>query len=282
MHSDPSERLAQQPSPPGTKLHKWTVIGVGALLAIGALIYSQQIPDPAPSSPEPRLAITKDRAVSALTAEESQQIERVFHEYQPVKVIPLPKLASSDSTVRKELLDFLTFEEAPKWLETDELIRKNVVAISNLGTGQIAYKHLLIPRPAGKLEVESRDGKLYLSHANYRRFDHITERLASIDIDATLRFYVRYRGLFQQAYNELGAANTPFETAGVGAIDELLATPDVAGELELTQKSVIYKYADPKLEQLSDSQKLLLRIGPDNRHKIKAKLTELRRILLGE
>jgi hypothetical protein len=45
------------------------------------------------------------------------------------------------------------------------------------------------------------------------------------------------------------------------------------------QPSVVYKYADPKLEGLSSGQKLLIRMGPANEGVIKAKLRELRELL---
>jgi hypothetical protein len=45
------------------------------------------------------------------------------------------------------------------------------------------------------------------------------------------------------------------------------------------QPSVLYKYADPKLESLSSGQKLLIRMGPENETAVKAKLRELRAAL---
>ena len=88
--------------------------------------------------------------------------------------------------------------------------------------------------------------------------------------------------LFQQAYQELGYPGGYFNDRLVDAIDNALATPDVGGAVALTQPKVLYEYADPALQSLSAGQKALLRMGPDNAAKVKAKLRELRRIIAAQ
>jgi hypothetical protein len=82
--------------------------------------------------------------------------------------------------------------------------------------------------------------------------------------------------LFQQAYEELGYPGAYFNDRLVHAIDHLLATPEIAGDLALKQPRVLYEFADPQLEMLSAGQKAMLRIGPDNARRVKAKLRALR------
>jgi hypothetical protein len=60
------------------------------------------------------------------------------------------------------------------------------------------------------------------------------------------------------------------------AIDDLLATPDVKGPVQLVQPKVFYEFADPGLEGRSAGQKLLIRMGSANAEIIKAKLRDLR------
>ena len=62
-------------------------------------------------------------------------------------------------------------------------------------------------------------------------------------------------------------------------IDHLLAAPDLSGPIALTQPKVLYEFADPALQDLSAGQKILVRIGPDNEAKVKAKLREIRKLL---
>jgi hypothetical protein len=65
-------------------------------------------------------------------------------------------------------------------------------------------------------------------------------------------------------------------------IDHLLTTPDIKGPIALTQPKVLYEFADPAFEQLSAGQKALLRMGPDNEARVKAKLREVRKALQHE
>jgi hypothetical protein len=59
-------------------------------------------------------------------------------------------------------------------------------------------------------------------------------------------------------------------------IDNLMAAPDITTDIALVRPNVMYQFADPKLEELSAGQKLMLRMGPTNAAIIKAKLRELR------
>ena len=102
---------------------------------------------------------------------------------------------------------------------------------------------------------------------------------AEMDTAALARWYLRYEPLLQQAYAELGNGEARVRDAILGGIELMLAAPAPAGELELTQPAVFYKYADPALESLPESQKLLIRMGPRNRAIIVAQLQRLREAL---
>ena len=67
----------------------------------------------------------------------------------------------------------------------------------------------------------------------------------------------------------------------VEAIDDLLAAPAVTGPLKLTQPKVLYEFADARLEQRSAGQKIMLRMGSDNAARVKAKLAQFRREIVG-
>ena len=82
-------------------------------------------------------------------------------------------------------------------------------------------------------------------------------------------------------------ARPPRPHTVVAVIDQLLATPEpagplavklteVKGEVASTQPWTRYEFADPKLEALPAGSKALLRMGPENSRKLKAKLREFR------
>ena len=59
----------------------------------------------------------------------------------------------------------------------------------------------------------------------------------------------------------------------------LLAAPDPEAPIRLEQPKILYQYADPNLENRSAGQKIMMRIGKTNAAALKAKLTEIRRLI---
>ena len=82
---------------------------------------------------------------------------------------------------------------------------------------------------------------------------------------ALVSLYVRHYPLFQQSYRELGYPNGHFNDRLVEAIDLMLATPESPAALKVVQPKIFYEFADRDLEQLPAGQKLMLRIGRDER-----------------
>ena len=66
----------------------------------------------------------------------------------------------------------------------------------------------------------------------------------------------------------------------LSTIDDLLNTPEPREPIAVVQRHVLYEFADPELENLSAGQKMLIRMGPQNRLRVKTKLLDLRRVLL--
>jgi Protein of unknown function (DUF3014) len=89
--------------------------------------------------------------------------------------------------------------------------------------------------------------------------------------------YRHFYPLFQQAYVDLGYPDGYFNDRLVEVIDHLLATPEVAGPIKLTQPGVFYQYADPSIEERSTGQKLMIRLGSQNAAVVKEKLRALRK-----
>jgi hypothetical protein len=94
--------------------------------------------------------------------------------------------------------------------------------------------------------------------------------------DALLSRYARFYPFFQEQYENLGYPTRYFNDRVVEVIDHLLATPEVEEPARLVQPRVLYEFTDPRLENLSAGQKILLRMGRTNQLKLKAKLREIR------
>jgi hypothetical protein len=62
-------------------------------------------------------------------------------------------------------------------------------------------------------------------------------------------------------------------------IQHLLDTPEPARPVRLVKPEASYVFEDPELEALSAGQKILIRMGPSNAERVKAKLSEIREAL---
>jgi hypothetical protein len=54
---------------------------------------------------------------------------------------------------------------------------------------------------------------------------------------------------------------------------------EIKGPVQPERPWVLYEFADPDLQSLSAGQRLLLRMGPVNERRVKAKLEEIRRLV---
>ena len=118
-----------------------------------------------------------------------------------------------------------------------------------------------------------------MGEATFSRYNQAIAVFSAIDKVALAKFYRWSQPLWQQAYNELGNAEVSFNKVTITALDRLLSAPDIEGDIVLTRPSVMFKYADPDLEKRSDSDKLMLRLGSDNRRILKAALREFKKEL---
>ena len=98
----------------------------------------------------------------------------------------------------------------------------------------------------------------------------------AVDTDEAVAFYERLEPLFSQAFAELGYPDRRFDQVLEEAITQVLAAPELEGPFQLVRPSVMYRYADEELENLSKVEKLLLQMRPENAAQLKAKLAAFR------
>jgi hypothetical protein len=123
---------------------------------------------------------------------------------------------------------------------------------------------------------------MYMNPVSYQRYDGYAETIASLDTPTLVETFHTLRPLYEEAYGQLGLNPDDFDNALIRALDRVLATPEIEEPIALTRKSVMYKYADPQLEELTPMQKQLLRMGPDNIRRIKEQARALREGLLNQ
>ena len=159
---------------------------------------------------------------------------------------------------------------------TTDIVRRIVVTVDNLPREKVARRLMPVKPVPGPMVVAGNGDARVLDEANAARYSSYIHLVDTVPTAAVVDAYVRNYPAFQQRYVELGYPDGYFNNRLVEVIDHLLAAPEPAGPLRLAQPKVLYTFADPELEKLSEGQKILLRMGPDNAARVKAKLREIR------
>jgi hypothetical protein len=192
---------------------------------------------------------------------------------------PLPSLAESDGPL-SEAFATLLGHKLPDFVYLKNIIHRIVATVDNLPRDHLAPR-LMPVSPVPGLPITERGGNdLSLSMKNSERYRPYVGLAEAIPTDASVSIYAHFYPLFQEQYENLGYPDRYFNDRVVEVIDHLLATPEIEEPARLVQPRVLYEFADPKLENLSAGQKILLRMGRTNQLKLKAKLREIRHRLV--
>jgi hypothetical protein len=265
------------------------VIVVLALIAVAAAFFFLRDGEPAvsPTATTP-VAVTPQAMASSSAASVAPIVE--YAPPQPaIEVEPLPGLNDSDSSVLAALQQ-LRGEGLLQLLVPQELLRKFVLAVNNVAEGKVIheYRPIVSPPPpfiADTFSVMVEGAAVdqeRVSPNNFQRYEPYVTTLALIDSDAAVAVYRRFYPLLEEAFRELGLKKPNFHSVMIAAVDNILAAPDAQGDLLLVRPKVFYQYADPALETLPQTHKLMLRMGPENARSVKASLRQLRARLVNQ
>jgi hypothetical protein len=272
-----------------------------AALAGGAIYYFYvlnnvpevgEAPLPPPISKErerPGPATDEEDSVSSMPLESSRDSREAP---VPETAEPLPALAESDAAVRETADELLGQETARKNLVTEGVISRFVATIDALTLDELPKNIMPVEDPVGDFEVVSEgpsqdinpetglpETRYVLDSSNFQRYATQVEILEAVDTRSLVGQYHRYYPLLQQSYRELGYPEGEFNDRLGEVIQHLLDTPEPARPVRLVKPEASYVFEDPELEALSAGQKILIRMGPSNAERVKAKLSEIREAL---
>ena len=191
----------------------------------------------------------------------------------------MPALADSDTSFNAALLALPGAQALGSLLRPENTIRHLVATVDNLPRHKLAVELRPLESTSGTLLVSGGDQQAKLDDRNSARYTSAVAILGSLDMHAVNDLYRHYYPLFQRAYEDLGYPQKRFNDRLVAVIDHLLQAPRPPAPLALVRPKVFWEFADPKLEALSAGQKLMLRLGPENRAIVERKLRELRALV---
>jgi DUF3014 family protein len=252
---------------PARRFNPWiAVVAIAAIAWIGALAFRwafQPSFEPAPHATPLAAEPSSDRPTPTTPAGRLLDAGSVAPS--------LPKLEASDSMMRDSLAGLVGRQAFADYFIAADIVRRIVATVDNLPRATA---------PRRVMPLNAVPGAFAPDGTNYARYAPYVRVLEAIESQALVQAYVRTYPLFQRAYEELGFPGKYFNHRLVEAIDDLLATPELETPPALMRPRVLYEFADPDLETRSAGQKMLLRMGPENAVRVKAKLGEIRRELV--
>lgn len=253
-----------------------TAVLAGAVALIAASYFLWPQPEPPAAPPTAAVAPPESAPAPALAPPAEPVIEHPIEALKPPEAPPPVALDDSDGPIAAALGHLLGDERLRKWFHTDAMVRRFVATVDNLSRPTVATKVRSLQPVPGGFEVVRDGDAIMVSAGNAARYAPYVQALERVDAKQLAGVYLRFYPLFQRAYEELGYPKAYFNDRLVASIDHLLAAPEPPTPLRLTQPKVLYEFEDPQLEALSAGQKAMLRLGPDNAQRVKARLRALR------
>ena len=244
--------------------------------------------------PPPVVAVQEEEPAPAPEPVEEPVIEEeVVTEEPVVEEPPLPDLAASDPAALEALTGMVGAEPVNQFVAQEAVISRFVATVDALDGRQVPAVIQAVQGPGGEFQATADEQpesvildevgdpipQYVLDPVNYQRYTPYVQMVEDVDPVQAVAIYRRNQPLFDEAFDQLGYAEGDFEQRLRAIIDELLATPDVSGPVRLIKPEAFYLFADEELEALSAGQKVLLRMGPENAARIKAKLAEIKAAL---
>lgn len=208
-------------------------------------------------------------------------------EPEPVEPEPLPEpepepVDTSDGAVKTELLNLSENENLGRLMVNDALLQRFVIMTNNLADQNLAVNHQVLTPPEQPFRTFEQADKEFIDPASYKRYTPYVDALDSMKPEAVQQLYLQYKPTIDKIFAEISGPSESFDEKLINAIDLLLDTPEVPVPIEVYTDSVMFKFKDERLESLAAPQKQLLRTGPENMRRIKAKLREIREALTEE
>jgi len=276
-----SQPTSQQTANPSS--NSWwvisTIIAMVVLVIIWFVFLKEEKP-PVVNEPEIPQVVEVEPEVEIIAAEPEliepeASIAEVVIEQGPI----LPTLDESDAWLEEKLPTITWRKELLKLVIDDDMIRRFVVFTDNFSQGILAYEHSPLIKPttsfSGREINENGQVVIKWDNSSSRRFSLYVDLLRSIDSDTLVSWYYELKPLVDEAYRELGYPDEDFTDILQDAITKVLDMEIPKERLELIRPSVMYQYKSEEIEQLDDSDKLMLRLGKENLLVIKSVLLEI-------
>ena len=258
----------------------WVVVAIGLMIVAAIAYFGLKRTEPPPTEP-PRAAAPAPEAVPEQAAPRHESGPQIRYP-APTEQKGAQAPQEGEAGLWNAVVGLLGDKSLEALLNRQDFVPRVVATVDNLPRRKLPQRLTPVKLPGGTLVVIGEGNNAVLSPANAARYERYLRLMEAVDTRTLLDVYARYYPLFQQAFRELGYPNGYFNDRVVEVIDDMLAAPELREAARLDQPKVYYIFEDPALEALSAGQKMLIRIGPLNAAKAKAKLREIRKELVSQ
>jgi hypothetical protein len=266
----------------GKSLFTHITIGVVVVAILIAVYFWPGEPqeEPVIVEPEPIVLVptVDDPVEPELTPQITEPLVETEPEPEPEVLAPEP-LDVSDGTVKTRLLKLSDYEAFARLLVDDGILQRFVIMTTSLANEEVPANHQFLNPPEKPFRTYQQADKEWIDPASYKRYTPYVDVLESLETNSLLELYALYKPAIDEIFAEISDPDDEFDEKLIMAIDLLLNTPEVPVPVEVYTDSVMFKYKDSQLESLTAPQKQLLRTGPENMRRIKAKLREFKEAL---
>ncbi len=268
------------------------VILIALALVAWYLLSVRQAPEQAELPPQP-IAVEEEAPPPAPQPEVAKPADARPPAPPPEPVEeepPLPPLEDSDPLAIETMSGLVGEAPVQQFMAHENVVSRLVATLDALSARQVPASIKAVEGPGGEFQATADENpatvirneagdpipQYVLDPVNYRRYTPYVDALEAVSTEQLVIAYRDYQPLFDEAFRQLGYPEGDFEQRLRVVIDELLATPEVSDPVRLIKPEAYYLYADKGLESLTAGQKTLLRMGPENAARVKAKLAEIR------
>ena len=278
-------QVNEQKQPP------YLIYAVVLVVILAAVVWLVLIPEQ--KEPQAPQVITPSEPVETIVKTEEQQpyiepeletlVEPEPEPVQPVIVEPQPEPEPElldDSSLMSRIVTMIPNKALTDLIIEQDLISNFVVFIDNASRGELVTQFSPMKEPQRKFEADQVAGDLLsytINEQSFQRYNAYADVLLALPTEKSIELYRELAPAIDAAHIELGYEEGTFDRKLKRAIDFLVDAPVLTKDVTLVAPSAMYQYADAELEGLMAIQKLLLRMGPENQQKVRAKLLELRR-----
>ena len=255
----------------------WRAINAVLLVLAGVGLYLWLAPRPvAPTASAPATDPVSTAPAATTRVEPAAAYPLPGEPPEAAMKAPVEAPADARAAFERDLASLADLTALGRYFDLQSLVRRVVSTVDNVASDELPLRARAVNPIRGAFVVQRGNDALVIDPANAKRYEPFVRLLESIDTRRAVQLYVAHYRLFQGEYRGQGSPDRYFNDRVVAAIDHLLAAPEPVGPVRLVQPKVLYRFADPALESLSAGQKAMIRMGPENAARVKAKLRAVR------